>query len=116
MVSRREVCLGEPAAENQLGLHAVRTRFGHREVLGLRGLRGAVAVDQDGNRAVGYGRAVPGDAGEQAVEFGAVAVPRDVEHVVTRHEAEGILGRGRVGGVVCRLAEGRTREEAQRKQ
>ena len=115
-VLRREARLGEPAAEDHLGLHAVGSGLGHGEVLGRRGLRGAAALDLDGHRAVEDGGTVFGDAGDQAGELFAVSVPRDVEHVVVGDESEGVFGRRGSGGSVCRLAEGRDCQESQRKQ
>ena len=115
-VLRREARLGEPAAEDHLGLHAIGSGLGHGEVLGRRGLRGAAALDLDGHRAVEDGGTVFGDAGDQAIELFAVSVPRDVEHVVVGDESEGVLGRRGSGGSVRRLAEGRDCQESQRKQ
>ena len=92
MVLRDEAVLGQSLPHDKLRLHAVGADGGHAEVflLAVKGI--AVAVHVEGKRAAEDGVPVPAHALQKAGQLPVVAAEGDIEHVVARHETEGVGG------------------------
>ena len=92
MAAGDETCFRHSAAHDKFRLHAVGTDGGHPQVIPLAAEGIAVAVHVERKRAAEYAVLVAAHAFQQPGKLRAVAVERDIEHVLLRHETEGVCG------------------------
>ncbi len=90
MVAGDKVFFLDFRTDNQFGFHTVGTDLRRGKVLGFAAQRVAVAVNQQRQPAVKNCGFVFFDTLQQAGKFRVIAIPRHVEHVLLRHEAEGV--------------------------
>ena len=90
VVLRDEARFGQSLPDDEFRLHAVGTYLCHRKVVDLAAQRSAVALHTHGDFSCENAFLQPFHARFEPCQFLVVAVPRHIEHVIARHEAERI--------------------------